>query len=321
MTLTSTSSRVQYAGNGAATVWPVPFAFHGPDDLAVHLSTVDDSASLSLQRGIDYDVTGGDGESGAVVCPISGPPHPEGKLVTIIRDLSLTQDLDLVNLDGFDAELIERQFDRSRMIDQQLQEQIDRCLKASVAKPDALAFADILAERVAAQGAAQAAQAARNGAENAEDGAMAALAQAQAARDQAQGHAASIDPAAFAPAGHDHDDSYEPLNADILKANIEADLLVGFRAGTTGATEVSGVFQPTYHNGNVRRFNLSANSTLAFVAGNFGTHVYLIDRSASNFTLSLTGFDKIIGAVGGRFALVTVIAVDGRQTAFIDDVS
>lgn len=321
MTLTSTSSRVQYAGNGAATVWPVPFAFHGPDDLALHLSSIDDAAPLPLQKGVDYDVTGGDGESGAVVCPVSGSPHPEGKLITITRAVSLMQDLDLVNLDGFDAELIERQFDRSRMIDQQLQEQLDRCLKAPVTNPDALTFEDIIAERAAAQGASSAAQAARAGAENAEDGAMAALAQAEAARDQAQAHAASIDPALLAPADHDHHDAYEPLNVNILKANAEADLLVGYRAGTTGATEVSGAFQPTFHLGNVRRFNLTGNATLTFVAGNFGTHVYLIDRSASNFTLSFSGFDKIIGAVNGRYALVTVVAVDGRAVAFIDDVS
>lgn len=321
MTLTSTSSRVQYAANGAATIWPVPFAFHGPDDLAVHLSNSDGSTPQALQQGIDYGVTGGDGEIGAVVCPISGFPHPEGKIITVTRAVSLTQDLDLVNLDGFDAELIERQFDRSRMIDQQLQEQIDRCLKAPVTNPGALTFEDIVAERAAAQGAVQAAQTARNGAENAEDGAVAALAQAQAARDEAQAHAASIDPALLAPAGHDHDDAYEPLNANILKSDAHADLLVGFRAGTTGATEVSGAFQPTYHNGNVRRFNLTGNATLEFVGGNFGTHVYLIDRSASLFTLSLSGFDKVIGAVAGRYALVTVIAVDGRTVAFVDDVS
>lgn len=321
MTITSTSSRVQYAANGAATIWPVPFAFHGPDDLAVHLSNSDGSTPQALQQGIDYGVTGGDGEIGAVVCPISGFPHPEGKLITVTRAVNLTQDLDLVNLDGFDAELIERQFDRSRMIDQQLQEQIDRCIKAPVTNPGALTFEDIVAERTAAQGAASAAQAARNDAENAENGAVAALAQAQAARDQAQAHAASVNVENLASVDHDHDDAYEPLNPAILKSDTHADLTVGFRAGTTGAIEVSGTFQPTYHNGNVRRFNLSANSTLAFVAGNFGTHVYLVDRSESNFTLSLSGFDKVVGAVGGRYALVTVIAVDGRQTAFIDDVS
>ena len=113
----------------------------------------------------------------------------------------------------------------------------------------------------------------------------------------------------------------EPANANILKANVPTDLTVGFRAGTTGAIEVSGTFQPTYHNGNVRRFNLTGNATLAFVAGNFGTHVYLVDRSASNFTLSFSGFDKAVGTVGGRYALVTVIAVDGRSIVLIDDVS
>lgn len=141
-----------------------------------------------------------------------------------------------------------------------------------------------------------------------------------------------VDIGDFATAVHGHEiddlvglgealDNKEPANPAILKSDTHADLTVGFRAGTTGATGVSGVFQPTYHNGNVRRFNLTGNSTLAFVSGNFGTHVYLVDRSESNFTLSLSGFDKVVGAVGGRYALVTVIAVDGRQTAFIDDVS
>ncbi|EPR42733.1 hypothetical protein dsx2_2650 [Desulfovibrio sp. X2] len=191
MTIATTLSREQYAGNGLTTAWPVPFTFYDAADIIVVVSDSDGSNPLTLELGTDYSVSGGDGQNGAVLYPVSGPPLASGKLLTLYRDLVLVQDLDLVNLDGFDADLVERQFDRSRMIDQQLQEQIDRCVKAPVTDPEALTFEDITSERAAAQAAATAAQSAQAGAETAQGLSEAARDASQASASDAATSAAS----------------------------------------------------------------------------------------------------------------------------------
>ncbi len=210
MTLATTTSREQYATNGQTLVWPVPFAFHGADDLAVVISDPDGGNPELLPPGTGYLVAGGDGGAGALTCPAFGPPLAAGRLLTVTRDIALLQDLDLVNLDGFDAELVERQFDRSRMIDQQLQEQIDRCVKAPVTSPDALTFEDIRAQAGAAAASASAASTSAGQA-------AAARAGAEAAAVLASGYADAVNPELLAPADHDHDAAYEAIDPAIMR--------------------------------------------------------------------------------------------------------
>jgi len=212
MTLATSTSREQYATNGQTVVWPVPFAFYDAEDLAVILSDADGKNPVMLTANADYLVEGGEGGTGALTCPAMGDAHAAGKLLTVTREMTLLQDLDLVNLDGFDAELVERQFDRSRMIDQQLQEQLDRCVKAPVTDPDALTFEDIQAERAAAALSADSAATSAATAAN-------ASAVATSARDAAEGYAAVLDPSQYASADHNHAGVYEPVNASIVKAN------------------------------------------------------------------------------------------------------
>jgi len=289
MTLATTTSREQYATNGQTLVWPVPFAFYDAEDLVVILSDADGRNPVMLSANADYLVEGGEGGTGALTCPAMGGAHAAGKLLTVTREMTLLQDLDLVNLDGFDAELVERQFDRSRMIDQQLQEQLDRCVKAPVTAPDALTFEDIQAERAAA--AASAGSAATSAATAANASAVALV-----ARDAVEGFAATLDPAQYALVDHDHDGIYEPADADILRADASKQLQVSYpvKAGDgAGANEsmAAGNFTVDWSAPSVRNFTLAGNTTLydeTFSSGVSGNAMAVYYLTPAGYTLALT---------------------------------
>ncbi|WP_029896586.1 discoidin domain-containing protein [Desulfohalovibrio reitneri] len=183
MTIATTINRARYRGDGQAASFPAPFPFFQPDDLEVVRSPADGSGDTTLALEADYAVSGGGPDGGEVVLPA---PLADGDHLTIRRVVSPVQVLDLVNLDGFDAELVEREFDRSRMLDQQIMEELSRCLKypASSGAGSRLTEAGEYMDGVAA--ARDAAQAARSGAETAESGALDARQAAEAARDLAQ---------------------------------------------------------------------------------------------------------------------------------------
>ena len=63
MTITSTATRIAYAGNGSSTAFAVPFQFFGPDELRVYSVTSAEVETL-LERGVHYTVTGGAGSTG-----------------------------------------------------------------------------------------------------------------------------------------------------------------------------------------------------------------------------------------------------------------
>ncbi|EPR41083.1 hypothetical protein dsx2_3252 [Desulfovibrio sp. X2] len=189
MTLDTTTNRVQYPTDGQTKAFAVPFEFLKDTDLVVIVSEADGSAPQTLTLGTDYLVGGGNGATGTVTCPASGDPLAAGKLLTVLRELIIVQDTDVGGLAG----QLEREIDRSRMIDQQLQEQIDRCVKSSPSAGTSLSYDDFAAARdeaLAARDAAQAAQAgaetAQSAAQNAQTGAEAAKDAAETARDEAQ---------------------------------------------------------------------------------------------------------------------------------------
>lgn len=121
MTVSSTTSRVDYSG-GAGSTYPYPFRIFQDSDLLVFVDGSDTPASL----GADYTVTGaGDAGGGNVVFSIS----VNGKKVSIVRDLAATQEVDLVPNDAFPADTVEGELDRLTMLVQQCQEELARCIE------------------------------------------------------------------------------------------------------------------------------------------------------------------------------------------------
>jgi len=226
MTLDTSNSRVQYQGNGVTVEWPVDFKFYLSSDLVVLVSDDDGSNAETLVESTDYTVTGGSGSTGSVTYPISGSPMPEGRSITISRSIAITQPTGFENMDLIDLSLIERTFDRGRMIDQQLQEQLDRCVKAPVTSPDALTFEDIEGQAAAAAASASAASTSAGQAGTARDAAVVAQGLAEDAQAAAEAAAASVPADALRPG--DIGSIVQAYDAAIVKADETKDFTAGY---------------------------------------------------------------------------------------------
>lgn len=128
MTVPSVLSRVQYNGNGVTTAFT--FASRVLD--ASHLTVITLDTTNPLATPItktlttDYTVSGVGGTSCAInflVAPATGI------LVTILRNVPLTQTTDYTDNDPFPAQSHEDALDKLTMIEQQQNDQIDRALK------------------------------------------------------------------------------------------------------------------------------------------------------------------------------------------------
>ncbi len=132
MTVPTNDNREQYLGNGATTVFPYAFKIFEDANLEVYLTEADGAQTL-LTLGTDYTVTGaGNEDGGNVTYPVSGDPLDDDETLTILRVIDITQETDLRNQGAYYPEVVEDELDRSRMIDQQQQEEIDRALKQPV---------------------------------------------------------------------------------------------------------------------------------------------------------------------------------------------
>lgn len=117
MTISTTTSRISYNGNGVTTIFAVPFRFFANTDLVVQLVTVSTGASTTLILGTHYTVTGADDEDGGSLTMVTAPAV--GQRLVIRRVIAATQEVDYVAGDPFPAETHERALDRLTMLAQQ----------------------------------------------------------------------------------------------------------------------------------------------------------------------------------------------------------
>lgn len=127
MTVASETNRNDYVGNGATAVYPYTFRVFDKAHLAVFHKAVD-SALTELVLDVDYTVAGAGSYSGGTITLTAGN-LPAGDELSIRRRLDLVQETDLRNQGAFFAEDIENVFDRLVMVDQQQQDELNRCLK------------------------------------------------------------------------------------------------------------------------------------------------------------------------------------------------
>lgn len=108
------------------------FAFEIPDEDSLSLTKRNSDGSETTISS-NYTVTGiGNSAGGSVNYPTTGSALTSSEKIIIKRVVSLTQRLDLRNQGDYSLEDIEDALDRDAMICQQLQEQIDRCLKLNL---------------------------------------------------------------------------------------------------------------------------------------------------------------------------------------------
>lgn len=131
MTIVSTTTVEQYAGDGVQAEWPVTFPFHRPEDVRAVVTGV--GGDRVLTYGADYTVAALPGGGGSMATMPGTPGAPgmvgAGEQLTLWLDQPFTQEMDLRNTGVLDAEMLERGFDRLTLMAQQLREEVGRCVK------------------------------------------------------------------------------------------------------------------------------------------------------------------------------------------------
>ena len=131
MTVSTTSNKVSFSANGSTTVFAYNFKIFADADLTVIIRAADGTETTKTLT-THYTVSGAGSASGGNVTFTSGNTPASGETVVIQRKLTLTQGTDYVANDPFPAESHEDALDRLTFITQQIQEEVDRSIKASV---------------------------------------------------------------------------------------------------------------------------------------------------------------------------------------------
>lgn len=137
-TISSTTSRMDYTGNGAVDTYPYSYKIFANTDLRVTVKDTDD-VETTLTLATDYTVTGvGRSSGGNVVLVNSAQDWLDGDgdllsgyILTIRRVRPIKQLTDIRNQGAFYPEVHEDTFDSLVMIGQQQQDEIDRSMKLS----------------------------------------------------------------------------------------------------------------------------------------------------------------------------------------------
>jgi hypothetical protein len=128
MTITSTTSRVDYVGNGVTTAFAVPFAFFGASELAVIQRVIATGVETTLALSTHYTVSGGNGTTGTVTA-VTAPASTVQW--TILRATARTQEVDYQSNDPFPAETHERALDRLTAIAQEVERDAARAVRVA----------------------------------------------------------------------------------------------------------------------------------------------------------------------------------------------
>lgn len=124
MTVIIDSNKATYTGNGSATDFPFAFKVLDEEDLQVYLRTIA-TEEVELLGTADYTVNGVPG-AGSITYNPAGVPLPATHQLILLREVELTQEMDIENQGGFFPDVLEDQLDRIVMQIQQVSEKISR---------------------------------------------------------------------------------------------------------------------------------------------------------------------------------------------------
>lgn len=129
MTVSSEVSKSgPYTGNGVTVTFGFTFLILD----ASHIKVVRTENDLDTEITTGFTVSGVGNPSGGSITFSTAPTSAQR--ITIVRDVPLTQEIDLVNQGAYFAEVVERGLDLAAQRDQQLQEQLDRTVKVPVGR-------------------------------------------------------------------------------------------------------------------------------------------------------------------------------------------
>ena len=130
MTISSTTVKNSYSGNGSTTAFAYTFKIFANTDLQVIIRSSTGTETVKTLT-THYTVSGVGDASGGNVTFTSGNIPASGETVVIRRAVPQTQAIDYIANDPFPAESHEEGLDRATMTLQQVQEELDRAIKLS----------------------------------------------------------------------------------------------------------------------------------------------------------------------------------------------
>ena len=137
MTVSSQTNNETFYGNGATTVWDLPFRFFNDADVRAYLIDPVTQSSFQLLLGTDYTLTGAGLPEQFGVSPgkiTTTSPVVSGKQLYVERLMNVEQLTDIVNQGRFFPEVHEDVFDRTTMLIQQAIAEYNRALKRPIGK-------------------------------------------------------------------------------------------------------------------------------------------------------------------------------------------
>jgi hypothetical protein len=125
MTVSSTSNRITYDGNGSLKVFAYTFRVLDEDEVLVQIKDTNNTITTQTIT-TDYTVSGVGDAAGGNITFVTAPASTDTVILT--RNISFLQSTDYTENAALPAETLEQDFDKSVMRDQQLQEQLNRSL-------------------------------------------------------------------------------------------------------------------------------------------------------------------------------------------------
>lgn len=149
MTVSSTTDRATFPGNGVAQIFPLPFRFFENSDIQVWLVTNATGALTPQTLGVHYTLAGAndpevDGSSTSALTMLAAPTALQSLFVQ--RVIPVTQPTDIINQGRFFPEIHETVFDRLTMLIQQGIGSLGKALRVRPSEP-APGFLPPIAER------------------------------------------------------------------------------------------------------------------------------------------------------------------------------
>jgi len=133
LTVSSTTSRADYTGNGVTTAFTVPFYFFDPTHVSVLSTVIATGVSTTLTLGSDYTLAGAGVSTGGTLT-MSAAPSSTTRL-SILRNIPPKQTTHYVPNDPFPASSHENALDLLTMQIQQIQETLTRTVAFSPSDP------------------------------------------------------------------------------------------------------------------------------------------------------------------------------------------
>ena len=131
MTISSTTTKNSYSGNGSTTTFAYGFFIPASTDIQVIVRSANGTETVKAEGtgSTNYAITNVGNANGGNIVFVTAPAS--GETVVLRRNTAKTQATDYVANDPFPAETHESALDKLTIIGQDLQEQVDRSIKLS----------------------------------------------------------------------------------------------------------------------------------------------------------------------------------------------